>query len=58
MSKMKHTVFFSFAPPAQQVFEICRACKLITDESPGWDGLIKLYLKKNEQIISQKELEY
>lgn len=37
---------FSFAPPALQVFEICRACEVITDQSLGWDGLIKLYLKK------------
>jgi len=37
MSKMKHSGF-SFAPPAQQVFQICRACKLITEESSrvGW----------------------
>lgn len=28
------------------MFEIRRAWELITDQSLGWDGLIKLYLKK------------
>lgn len=43
MSKMSSGFFIS--PPTLQVFEIHRACKLITDQSLGWDGLIKLYLK-------------